>query len=104
MRCWSNSGAIRTLAGGSIDVTAELAMSILALTTMASPLVWPARHFYRVNANNLGGISTAAGGNVFITAGRDVISYLPIQTGDPTIMPRQSLMAAPAHSALNLET
>jgi len=36
--------------------------------------------YYRVNTANLGGISTAAGGNVTIDAGRDVISYLPTQT------------------------
>src|SRR5262249_34680821 len=35
--------------------------------------------YYRVNTSNLGGISTAAGGDVTISAGENVISYLPTQ-------------------------
>jgi filamentous hemagglutinin family protein len=78
-------GAIRTLAGGSIDVTARLG-SVNAgvgtygydLTSKKSSSADHAPPYYSVDPN-LSGISTAAGGNVTITAGGNVASYLPNQ-------------------------
>jgi len=76
------SGAMRTLAGGNINVMAEYGNVNagddingynFGLITTAYP------YYYSVNSANLGGISTAAGGNVTITAGGNVISYLPTQ-------------------------
>jgi filamentous hemagglutinin family protein len=88
-----NNG-IRTVAGGSINVTAEYG----SVNTGASQFIngkvltfanvngfmfgQNAAPYYRVSPTP-GGISTAAGGNVAITAGGDVISFAPIQTGDP---------------------
>jgi hypothetical protein len=66
---------IRTLNGGSIDVTAQFG----DVNTGANPLAYSYTRtapYYTVSPS-LGGISTAAGGNVSITAGGDVTSYLP---------------------------
>ncbi len=77
-----NSGAIRTRQGGDIsvetligDVNAGNNFNGYTFGVAAAP-------YYSVNAANLGGISTAAGGNVTIKAGRDVISFLPTES-DP---------------------
>lgn len=79
------TGAIRTLGGGNIDVTTTFGdvnagagvggytFAPHASVTKNTP------PYYTVNAANLSGISTAAGGNVDITAGGNVISYLPVQ-------------------------
>ncbi|HWC58526.1 MAG TPA: filamentous hemagglutinin N-terminal domain-containing protein [Verrucomicrobiae bacterium] len=73
-------GAIRTMGGGSIDVTTKFGNVnsggnqngfVFNSPRLAPPL-------YTVSPN-LGGISTAAGGDVNINAGGDVISYLPTQ-------------------------
>jgi filamentous hemagglutinin family protein len=72
-----NNG-IRTLAGGNIEVTA-LYGDVNAGGNFDGYLF--GQHnapFYRVSPD-LGGISTAAGGNVTITAGGNVTSYLPVQ-------------------------
>jgi filamentous hemagglutinin family protein len=75
------SGAMRTLDGGSINVTAEYGdvnagNSIYGYTFGLISTTYP--YYYSVNSANLGGISTAAGGNVTLTAGGNVISYLPL--------------------------
>jgi hypothetical protein len=71
----SGSGGIRTLNGGNIDVTAQYG----DVNAGANPngFNYQATASYCTVATDLGGISTAAGGNVTITAGGDVISYLP---------------------------
>jgi filamentous hemagglutinin family protein len=71
-----NNG-IRTLAGGSINVTTLFG----DVNTGGNPRGF--RTPYRANSpfysvlNTLGGVSTVAGGNVNIDAGGNVISYLP---------------------------
>jgi len=70
------SGAVRTMAGGNIDVE--------ALTGDVNTGTSSAGFLYRNTglsvAANLGGISTANGGNVNISAGQDIISYMPSGT------------------------
>jgi len=75
-----NSGAIRTTQGGTIDVEAQYGDVNCGVNINGYIFGQTAPPYYRVNAANLGGISTAAGGNVTIHAGGDVISYLPTQT------------------------
>ena len=75
-----NTGAIRTLNGGSINVTTQYGdvntgSDTVGFTYNATPSVTPP--FYYSVSPLLGGISTAAGGNVDITAGGNVISYFP---------------------------
>lgn len=71
-----SGGAVRTLAGGSIDV--------LALTGNINTGVNSQGYSFTADINNpylvlagLGGISTAAGGDVQLIAGGDIASYLP---------------------------
>jgi filamentous hemagglutinin family protein len=78
------SGAIRTIGGGSINVTA-VDGNVNAGNNLNGYVFAPiasvnknAPPYYTVSPN-LGGISTAAGGNVSITAGGNVITYLPSQ-------------------------
>jgi filamentous hemagglutinin family protein len=74
------TGAIRTLGGGSINVTTQYGdvntgTSTLGFTYNATPsTVAP---FYYSVSPSLGGISTAAGGDVDITAGGNVTSFFP---------------------------
>ncbi len=79
----AGSDGIRTLNGGNIAVTAQYG----DVNAGANPDGYqyeqaPSRHgsflppYYSVS-DAVGGISTAAGGNVTITAGGNVISYLP---------------------------
>ncbi|MEI6565653.1 MAG: filamentous hemagglutinin N-terminal domain-containing protein [Verrucomicrobiota bacterium] len=86
---------IRTLAGGSIFATADCGSVNSGSSRLVDGRILTfanvngfifglnAAPYYSVS-QNLGGISTAAGGDVEITAGMDVISFAPIQTGDPT--------------------
>ncbi len=69
-------GSVRTLAGGAISVTA-LAGTVNTGTRNNGFLFRTTGTGYSVDSN-LGGISTGAGGNVNITAGLDIISYLPL--------------------------
>jgi filamentous hemagglutinin family protein len=75
-----SDGAIRTRSGGNIAVTTEY--GDVNTGDNVNGYTFGSRNapYYSVNAANLGGISTAAGGNVTITAGGDVISYLPVQS------------------------
>lgn len=81
-----NEGAIRTLSGGNITVTTDYGDVNTGDNVNGynfaphTSIVKNQPPYYTVNAANLGGISTAAGGNVTITAGDDVISYLPTQS------------------------
>jgi filamentous hemagglutinin family protein len=84
-----NGGAIRTLAGGNLNVTTvfgdvnsgvNINGYTFGLNVNNNVLQnYPFFQYYKVNSANLGGISTAAGGNVTITAGGNVISYNPTQ-------------------------
>ncbi len=83
------TGAIRTIGGGNIDVTAEYGDVNSGSSTFgfdyfasgdgsaAAPYYTPFYIGDSVNffLSNLGGISTAAGGNVTINAGKDVVSF-----------------------------
>lgn len=87
------SGFVRTTGGGSITADA-LSGSINTGTSTAgfdfltgSYIVDP----------NLGGISTANGGNVSLTAGQDVISYLPPAGGIQTDAGSGAFGAAPGN-------
>ena len=84
-----NSGAVRTINGGSIDATTEYGDVNTGTSTSGFNYISAAPYFSPFQAtgfgnsqsfgNNstLGGISTAAGGDVTINAGGDVISYRP---------------------------
>src|SRR5262249_143995 len=74
-----NGGYIRTVAGGSIEVSA-LSGNVNTGTRPNGFDFRPGDAGYIVDAD-LGGISTAAGGNVKITAGKDITSYLPLPGG-----------------------
>jgi filamentous hemagglutinin family protein len=71
----TGGGAIRTLGGGSIDVQA-LAGTVNCGKLRNGYVFSTAGNGY-MPSSQLGGISTAAGGDVTITAGKDIISYLP---------------------------
>jgi filamentous hemagglutinin family protein len=78
-----NTGAvgdngIRTLNGGSIDVTALYGDVNSGGNFYGYNFGQHSAPYYRVSPD-VGGISTAAGGNVSITAGGNVTSYLPVQ-------------------------
>ena len=74
------NGAVRTVGGGSINVTAvsgdvnsgknQNGFIFMAVSDLS-------QNNYMTVDPNLGGISTAAGGDVTITAGGDIVSYLP---------------------------
>jgi filamentous hemagglutinin family protein len=74
-----NSGFIRTVGGGNIDVVA-LSGSVNTGTRPNGFLFRSTGSGYDVDPD-LGGISTMNGGNVNITAGQDIVSFLP-QSGD----------------------
>jgi len=69
---------IRTLNGGSIDVTALYGDVNSGGNFYGYDFGQHNAPYYRVSPD-VGGISTAAGGNVTITAGGNVTSYLPVQ-------------------------
>ncbi len=83
-----NGGAIRTMNGGTIIVTSQYGDVNSGNNTLgysfapAKSVRQNAPPYYTVSTG-LGGISTAAGGDVTISAGRDVLSYLPVAT-DPS--------------------
>jgi hypothetical protein len=71
-----NSGAIRTMSGGSINVTARDG-DVNAGTSGEGYSQYRNRFPYYLLSPDLGGISTAAGGDVTINAGGDVRANLP---------------------------
>ncbi len=73
-------GAVRTIGGGSISVTAEQGDVNTGDKVNGYLFGQKAKPYYKVDTANLGGISTAAGGNVTINAGGNVISFLPTQS------------------------
>jgi filamentous hemagglutinin family protein len=77
------SGSVNTTGGGNIDVTA-LSGNVNSGTGTSGFNYLTAAPWY-APASSLGGISTAAGGNVSITAGIDVISFptTTVAPGDP---------------------
>lgn len=75
----SGSGAVTTTGGGSISVT-TLYGDVNSGSNPAGYTYVATAPYFKVDPN-LGGISTAAGGNLTINAGRDVISYLPSGNG-----------------------
>ena len=72
-----NNG-IRTLAGGSISVTAQFGDVNTGGNYRGYVFGQGTAPYYKVSPS-LGGISTYAGGDVAITAGGNVTSYLPLQ-------------------------
>ncbi len=75
-----HSGAIRTVNGGNLSVTAVAGDVNTGNNINGFQFGQRGAVYYKVNSANLGGISTAAGGNVTINAGGDVISFLPVQS------------------------
>ena len=77
------SGAVRTIGGGNIDVTAQYGN--VNTGTSANGFNYLTSAPYYTPASSLGGISTAAGGNVTINAGNNVISFptTTVAAGDP---------------------
>ena len=73
-----NNG-IRTRNGGSIDVTAQFGDVNTGGNFNGYLFGQSAAPYYKVSPN-LGGISTAAGGDVTITAGGNITSFLPVQS------------------------
>ncbi len=71
---------VRTTRGGSISVIAESGDVNTGGNYNGFTFEQTAAPYYRVNAGNLGGISTAAGGDVTISAGGNVTSFLPRQS------------------------
>jgi filamentous hemagglutinin family protein len=82
-----NSGYVRTIDGGNISVAA-LAGSVNTGNNQNGydfrPTDATGVDYVYVVDPDLGGISTAAGGNVDITAGKDITSYLPVAGGVET--------------------
>jgi filamentous hemagglutinin family protein len=72
------SGSITTMGGGSINVTAEYGDVNAGNNINGYDFGQKTAPYYKVDAD-LGGISTGDGGNVTISAGGDVIAYLPTQ-------------------------
>ena len=73
------SGSVTTVGGGSITATA-VAGSVNTGTDAGAFTFSSTAPLYSVDTSfpgTLGGISTAAGGDVTISAGKDIISYLP---------------------------
>jgi hypothetical protein len=89
------SGFVRTVNGGSIAVTA-LAGSLDSGTRPNGFNFRPVNPGYIVDPD-LGGISTANGGNVTITAGLDITSYLPPASGVATDGGSGALVRRRAH-------
>jgi filamentous hemagglutinin family protein len=73
-----NNG-IRTLNGGNISVTAQFGDVNTGGNINGFIFGQQRAPYYKVSPS-LGGISTYAGGNVFINAGNDVTSFLPVQS------------------------
>ena len=79
----SGIGSITTTKGGNITVAATYG-NVNAGANPAGYVFLKKAPYYKVDPN-LGGISTAGGGNVDITAGGDIFSYFPL-SGDPNAL------------------
>ena len=90
------SGFVRTMGGGSI--TANALSGSINTGTLANGFDF-LNGGYAVDAN-LGGISTANGGNVNLTAGQDIISFLPSPGGLQTDAGSGAFGAAPGNVTL----
>ncbi len=90
------SGFVRTTGGGSITVDAVSGSINTGTGTGGFDFL---NGGYAVDAN-LGGISTANGGNVAMTAGQDIISYLPPAGGLQTDAGSGAFGAAPGNVTL----
>ena len=78
-------GGITTYGGGNISATAINGDINTGKNVYGFSFGLTDAPYYSVNQEYpLGGISTAYGGNVSISAGGNVISYIPIQTGKPS--------------------
>ena len=75
----AGNNGIRTLGGGSISVTAQYGDVNTGGNYNGFTFGQVAAPYYKVS-KSLGGISTYAGGDVSISAGRNVTSYLPVQS------------------------
>jgi filamentous hemagglutinin family protein len=73
----SGTGAITTRNGGSINVTTQFGDVNTGSNPSGFLYLNTAPYYYIDPALGVGGISTAAGGNVSINAGGDVVSYNP---------------------------
>lgn len=91
------SGHIRTVNGGSITAHA-LAGNINSGTKANGFQFLPTG--YQVSAD-LGGISTANGGDVSLTAGQDIISFLPIAGGVQSDAGSGAFGSAPGNVTIN---
>ncbi len=89
------SGHVRTIGGGRISAHA-VGGSINTGTKANGFIFVPTGSGYNVSAD-LGGISTASGGDVSLTAGLDVLSYLPIAGGVQTDAGSGAFGAAPGN-------
>ncbi|MBC8097024.1 MAG: filamentous hemagglutinin N-terminal domain-containing protein [Akkermansiaceae bacterium] len=87
------SGHVRTIGGGNI--TAHAVGGSINTGTKANGFVFLPGG-YNVSAD-LGGISTANGGDVSLTAGLDVLGYLPVAGGVQSDAGSGALGAAPAN-------
>ncbi len=93
------SGHVRTIAGGNI--TAHAVGGSINTGTKANGFVFlPTGSGYNVSAD-LGGISTANGGDVSLTAGLDVLSFLPIAGGAQSDAGSGAFGAAPGNVTIN---
>ena len=82
------SGAIRTTHGGNIKVDATYGDVNTGINTSGFTYNFapsPSPPYYYSVSSSLGGISTAAGGDVAISAGGNVTSYLPNSGANATI-------------------
>jgi filamentous hemagglutinin family protein len=75
----AGNNGIRTRNGGSIDVTAQFGDVNTGGNINGYLFGQSAAPYYKVSTT-LGGISTAAGGDVTIAAGGNVTSFLPVQS------------------------
>jgi filamentous hemagglutinin family protein len=87
------SGHVRTIAGGSIN--AHAVGGSINTGTKANGFVFLPTG-YQVSPD-LGGISTANGGNVSLTAGLDILSFLPSAGGSQTDAGSGAFGAAPGN-------
>lgn len=93
------SGHVRTIGGGSI--TAHAVGGTINTGTKANGFVFgPTGSGYNVSAD-LGGVSTANGGDLSLTAGLDVLSFLPFAGGAQSDAGSGAFGAAPGNVTIS---